>query len=124
MTEKCIEFKGAKDKKGYGVLWYKGKTEKAHRIAYSLFNGPLHWTLTIDHLCRNHSCINPKHLEAVSSRTNVLRGNGLAAQNAKKTHCSRGHKYEGDNVRVGVSPNGKPRRTCRICIRTKNKTSL
>lgn len=46
----------------------------AHRIAYEMLIGPIPEGLVIDHLCRNKSCVNPAHLEAVSQRENVLRG--------------------------------------------------
>jgi hypothetical protein len=85
----------------------------AHRFAYELSAGPIPDGLVIDHLCRNPICVNPAHLEAVTGRQNLMRGETLAAANAAKTHCPHGHKYDEANTRVG--PSGK--RTCRICAR-------
>jgi hypothetical protein len=56
--------------------------------------------LVLDHLCRVRNCVNPKHLEPVIERINFLRGVGASARNAKKTHCVRGHRLAGKNVRV------------------------
>ena len=69
-----------------------------HRFAYELLVGPIPKGLTIDHVkskeCISTLCVNPAHLEAVTLRENILRGNGLAAMNAKKTHCPQGHPYD------------------------------
>lgn len=121
MKTKCIEWRGAKDRKGYGMFFYKNKIEKAHRISYRLFNGSLGLWQIIDHLCRNHSCINPEHLEAVTAVENVLRGNSPAAINSRKRYCIRKHTYTKENTIRKISPNGRPRRECRKCRVIKNR---
>jgi hypothetical protein len=96
--------------KGYGVFWLVDRTYMAHRVAYEHWKGKIPVGLTIDHLCRNHQCVNPKHLEAVSFRTNVLRGESFAAIHAKKTECKRGHLFTAENtLRDGNN------RRCKIC---------
>jgi hypothetical protein len=67
--------------------------------------------LTIDHLCRVRHCVNPDHLEAVTCRENLLRGETLQAANVAKTECPQGHPYDEENTYV--YPNG--RRDCRTC---------
>ena len=79
---------------GYGRFWLSPNLIQAHRFAYELLVGPIPEELQIDHLCRNHTCVNPAHMEAVSHRINNLRGNGLGAQGARKTHCPQGHSYD------------------------------
>jgi len=46
----------------YGQMWYGKKKEKAHRISYELFNGPITDGLYVLHTCDVRSCVNPKHL--------------------------------------------------------------
>ena len=107
----CHEWIGAKSDKGYGHLFVKGHLVKAHRFIYQVVHGSIESTLTIDHLCRNRLCVNPKHLEAVTMQVNVLRGNGAGARYARRTHCSHGHELIGDNI-ISRKDGG---RRCRIC---------
>jgi hypothetical protein len=69
--------------------------------------------LTTDHLCKTPRCINPDHLEVVSRRINTLRSDNPAAQNARKTHCLRGHELAGSNLYVTPDE----RRQCKTCRR-------
>lgn len=78
---------------GYGrIQAHRIRTSlPAHRVAYELMVGPVPAGAELDHLCGVRHCVNPHHLEAVSHHENVLRGNGIAARNARKTHCPQGH---------------------------------
>ena len=108
----CWYWMGSIGNNGYGrfMLGVK-KLAGAHRVAYELFKGKIPTGLTIDHLCRERSCVNPKHLEAVSARDNIMRADDcLATRNSRKTHCSRGHEYTPENTRMS---NGK--RYCEAC---------
>ena len=59
---------------GYGTYRdIHGKQVYAHRAAYILTHGSIPEGLTLDHLCRNKQCCNPKHLEPVSQSVNILR---------------------------------------------------
>ncbi len=108
----CWWWVAAKSAKGYGWFW-ASRHVRAHRWSYEHWRGPIPQGLQIDHLCRNPSCVRPSHLEPVTRRTNILRGEGVSAQNARKTQCLRGHPFSGANLYV--APSG--RRDCRLCHR-------
>ncbi len=107
----CWEWTAYKSPEGYGRSRL-GKKRLAHRIAYELLVGPVPEGLQLDHLCRNRSCVNPAHLEPVTSRENTARGITLAAAQSALTHCVRGHGFGGDNLQYRA--NGRAR-TCRMC---------
>jgi hypothetical protein len=112
-SDDCWLWTGSLHSKGYGKMSVAGRDWLAHRLAYELFVGPIPPKLQLDHLCRVRRCVNPAHLEAVTTRENLLRGVGFAAVNAQKTHCPAGHPYTEPNLFIG--PKGE--RCCRACNR-------
>lgn len=92
-----------------------------HRVVYEATYGPIPDGLQIDHLCHTHECDEPypchhrrcveiTHLAAVTHRENTLRGKGKTAQQARRTHCPKGHPYDEANT---VTWRGQ--RHCRTC---------
>lgn len=116
-TATCWIWTGHRNPGGYGITCFERKNQGAHRIAYQLRVGEIPDGLVLDHLCRNPSCVRPDHLEAVTYRTNTLRGVGPAARNAAATHCHRGHPFDGENTRI--TPSGT--RSCRTCARERTR---
>lgn len=103
---------------GYGQFSLGNRNVPAHRLAYELLIGPIPDGLVLDHLCRNKACCNPAHLDAVTQRENVLRGEGFAARNVKLTHCAQGHEFTSENIQwIGTT------RRCRICSRRTSRVA-
>lgn len=102
---------------GYGVAWDGQKTVGAHRLAWRLLVGEPPLGLDLDHLCRNRSCVNPDHLQPVTHLVNVRRG-AAGWNTAAKTHCPRGHPYQGENLIIYQG-----RRFCRACRRSRWKNT-
>jgi len=107
----CLEWQGSMIPDGYGTFWDGKKSILAHRFAYEESNGKIKKGLVIDHLCRNRKCVEAKHMEAVTNKENILRGEGAGAKNNRKTKCPRGHDYK-----IATGGTAKWRnRICRKC---------
>lgn len=73
-TDGCWEWTGYINRGGYGVLEFGG-SKGAHRISYEIHSGKaIPDGLHVDHLCQNRKCVNPAHLELVTTGENTRRG--------------------------------------------------
>jgi HNH endonuclease len=111
-TIDCWTWIGGKSSAGYGMFWDGTRRVFAHRYAYELLIGPIPNGLQMDHLCRVRACVNPAHLEPVTQRVNILRGEGFHKFQLAKTCCPKGHTYTPENTYVW-----KNTRRCRECTR-------
>lgn len=101
--------------KGYALMTnYTKRTYIAHRISYEEFIGPIPKGLVIDHKCRMRLCVNPEHMEPVTSRVNTQRGNS-GINMSSKTHCPKGHNYS--------HKNNRGQRQCKICMAESSRKS-
>lgn len=118
----CWPWDRHRDKKGYGVIIkqinYSRMLRRAHRIAYIVAMGNIPTDLDVDHLCRNKSCFNPDHLEAVSALENQRRGLG----NAGKVLCKRGHDDWFHNR--SDKPHQRKCKTCELLLAKRTRYRL
>jgi hypothetical protein len=71
-TTPCWIWQLAINYKGYGSITRDGY-HIAHRWMYAREKGPIPAGLQLDHLCRVRACVNPDHLEPVTSAENRRR---------------------------------------------------
>jgi len=120
----CIEWTGATDRFGYGVIGRgaRGKgTTRTHILAWKIANGPVPDGLCVLHHCDNPPCCETEPTEgypdghlflgtkADNNADKAAKGrafNGFAG----RTHCSQGHVY--DEANTYVYPKGRQYKEC------------
>lgn len=109
----CWNWTGVLTPGGYGQFSIDNRHYAAHRLLSVKSGREIGPGLVCDHLCRNRRCVNPAHIDIVTTRENILRGIAgelNRAKGAAVTHCVRGHEYTPENTRMN-----KGRRSCRAC---------
>ena len=99
-TDACWVWTATLHNNGYGYMTFAGKNQPAHRISYTLIVGTIPAGLVIDHLCRNRACVNPAHLEPVTRKENLARGEGKGARALRDGICINGHARTPQNLRT------------------------
>lgn len=118
----CWMWLGATTMDGYGRIRAGGNSIRAHRVTFTALYGPIPEGLTLDHVCGNRPCVRPDHLEPVTNKENILRGEGIASRNADKTHCPEGHALTDDNLRPADLARGF--RSCLTCHRRRDRERM
>ena len=87
----CWEWLGSMSG-GYGQIQFQGKVERAHRVSYLLFVGPIADGLWVLHQCDNKKCVRPDHLRL-----------GTREENAREA-VERGRMATGDRNAARLYP--------------------
>lgn len=107
-TEKCWLWTGATYTNGYGYVTFgpQGKQSKlyVHRVMWIIHNdAPIPEGMSIDHVCRVRSCVNPSHLR-VSTPSGQIQNQPLRGDNTSGERGVYNHRHYWQAI---VQVNGK-----------------
>lgn len=100
----CLEWTGATQREGYGVIWDGTKTQRAHRWVYERERGPAPEGMYIDHICFNRKCVNVDHLRLATSAEN---GSNLSYLTSKSKTRFRNVYPHGKGYAVSIQKHGR-----------------
>ena len=113
----CWLWTGTVNNLGYGLI-YDGQQKRmllAHRVSFAFHRREIPPGKVLDHLCRVTFCVNPDHLEPVTQKENLRRGDWRSSAVhwfKTKTACKRGHEFTEENIYWW-----RNERQCRSCRR-------
>jgi len=110
----CVLWEGGVSTKGYGITRINGRQTRVHQLAYLMSKGPIPLGFVVHHTCNNKLCINPKHLELVSTEEHIK----IHPPNQYKyaTHCIHGHEF----TPINTLYSGR-QRYCKECKRKRSR---
>lgn len=88
----CWVWMGSRTAGGYGQVGINGSRLYAHRVFYEMLVAPIPEGLEIDHLCRNRACVNPGHMEPVTSAENSRRSPLIGRMPGSRGNRGKGKK--------------------------------
>lgn len=117
--DECWPWLGHTNPAGYGSIVIAGRNGPktgAHRAALVVHGRDIPDGYQVDHLCKNTSCVNPAHLEAVPPAVNNLRSTSPSSKYAKRETCGKcGGPWS-------VYP-GNGTRYCKPCVNAFNRAA-
>lgn len=72
----CLVWTGATTNRGYGNITVDGKSQPAHRYAWTVQRGEIPDGMHIDHICHNRACVNVEHLRLATPSQNAWNHSG------------------------------------------------
>lgn len=119
----CWIWTGSLNEHGYGGFHLRGKTTKAHRVAWLLYRGEFP-KLPLLHKCDVPCCVNPAHLFFGTQKDNaqdaIAKGRAGYYQEKLIETCRKGHLYDHANTMVRFR-NGSISRQCRKCFNDRRR---
>jgi uncharacterized protein YerC len=107
--DKCWEWTGSTNIKGYGFFHLKDRNRAAHRIAWMIRSGDIPKGMHVCHRCDNRKCVKYSHLFLGSNQDNIIDAAKKGRLHTKLTKeqvrsiCSDPRKHKDIGKEYGVS---------------------
>ncbi len=89
---------------GYGLFYWKGKSEGAHRVSYQAYHGEeIPPGMVVRHKCDNPCCINPNHLLIGTVADNVADREARRRRNVRGEQIGTSKLTSADIVEIRAS---------------------
>jgi hypothetical protein len=109
----CREWQGPTDGRGYGTMHVGGHRVRAHRVAWTIVNGPIPEGMFVCHRCDNPKCVRDDHL-FIGTQADNMRD---CARKGRARHPGRPSRAEREQeaVRAYLEAKAAPEPTSRNC---------
>ena len=106
-TENCHIWTAARQKQGYGMFSYDGKSLPAHRFAYLLHKGEIAENMVVHQTCENNACVNPEHLVLQTKSQNKRNYNSVRVSKEMVERESVKYLFRLRNLRPDLETRGR-----------------
>lgn len=107
----CLLWGGSLDTGGYGVVMVEGRPVKAHRVAWTVANGPIPDGLRVLHTCDVRNCIEPSHLWLGTQGDNIRDMWQKGRQNLVMSGWNKGRPHPPETrAKIAAKAQMRPRR--------------
>lgn len=100
ITPGCWLWTGSLATGGYGAFFFNGRLQRAHRVSYQLYVGPIPDGLYILHSCDVPACVNPDHLRPGTAFDNAKDVDARGRKGASRGPDNKNAKFTADQIRA------------------------